>query len=121
MNDFSSFISEQFGSGVSIRFRGQVEQLFTVAKGGRGSNIRGNECSASNEIVVSGEIIDSSYTSVDILSEKGEVYKCNLDHCTNIKSNENRHQPSVGDIIVAKGSQVSPRTLNGLEILCLHE
>lgn len=115
--DFTSFLSEVFGSGVSIRYEGGVEKLFQVKQS---SNPLGeNECVLVEEKVVSGEVISSDLTSFDLLADGGEVFKVEVTICSDIQANLEGHAIQRGDTAIVKGNIVSPRILEALDVVCL--
>ena len=114
--DFTSFLSQHFGSGISLRYEGNVEKLFQVKQNSHtlSSLVDAGECAIVEEKIVSGDVISSDLTSFDLLSDGGEVFKVEVTTCSDIKANNEGHTIVQGDTAVVKGNSVSPRILEAI-------
>ena len=120
--EFTNFISEYFGKGISVKYPGIIESLYAVQSSqlrAQPSSLSGITCGASDEIITSGEIISSNSGVFELLSDQGEIYGVNVGDCTNIQSNIAKHYPVVGNTVVLRGNTISARDIEALDILCL--
>ena len=130
ISDWTHYLSNVFGAGVSPNFIGTVNELYPFnflagINGNRLQNryghLRGG-CGGYGPVrAFSGSIVAVSEDYFNVKISDGSVYTVNVSPCTKFSSNVNNYRLVVGDEAVVKGSVKSGRHIEGSEAICLHK
>lgn len=102
VQDWSSYLSRAFGSGINPAFDGNVNALypmnFQFTNGLRGAGNGANVCGAAGPVrAVSGNVIAIAGSSFTIRTQGGQQYEVNVAPCSQLSANHQGHYLSVGD------------------------